>query len=329
VAHPVPCGNLAVVQIRRLTAAAVAALALAGLAACRTAPNVAAYVGDTQVTVDELEAAVDDRLEDPAIEQSSGGDREAYTRAVLTRLVQDEVNAVAAERYGVEVSDADVHARLEELLAGQDQDAAYAQLASQGISRQDAFSIVQQQLIRAGIAKEEGLDDALSEDALRKRYEESQSSRTQIDLGYITVPNQRTADQVVAALNKNPDRYADLAERYAGQYTLPQPQATAADQVPPPLAQQAAAAEPGTAFSVPVEETGGIVVGFVGEAPSFEESRPQLEQEALAEVDKAVDPVIQKVEKDLDVVVNPRYGDLKDGQVQPAESGVVDILEEG
>ena len=267
-AHPVPCGNLAGVQIRRLTAAAVAALALAGLAACRTEPNVAAYVGDSRVTVAQLEAAVDDRLEDPAIEQAAGADREGYSRQVLTRLVQDEVNAVAAQRYGVEVSDSDVQARLDELL-GPDPEAAYAQLAQQqGISRQDAFSIVRQQLIRAGIAKEEGLDDALSEDALRKQYEESLSSRTQVDFGYITVPNQRVADQVVAALNKNPDRYADLAERYAGQFTVAQPQATAVDQLPAELAQQAAAAEPGSAFSVPVDHKGWIVFGFLAEARS-------------------------------------------------------------
>jgi hypothetical protein len=45
------------VQIRRLTAAAVAGLALVGLAGCRTAPNVAAYVGDTQVLVVPVAAA--------------------------------------------------------------------------------------------------------------------------------------------------------------------------------------------------------------------------------------------------------------------------------
>ena len=90
-------------QIRRLTAAAVAGLALVGLAGCRTAPNVAAYVGDNQVTVAELESAVDDRLEDPAIEQVAGEDRETYTRRVLSTLVQDHVHTVAAEKYGVEV----------------------------------------------------------------------------------------------------------------------------------------------------------------------------------------------------------------------------------
>ena len=314
-------------QIRRLTAAAVAGLALVGLAGCRTAPNVAAYVGDNQVTVAELESAVDDRLEDPAIEQVAGEDRETYTRRVLSTLVQDQVHTVAAEKYGVEVAPAQVRDRLDEIFAGQDQDAAYANLASQGLSREDAFLLIRQQLIRLRIAEQEGMADALSDEALRERYEQSTAEATEIQFGYITVPDERTADQVVAALEADPERYAELADRFAGDYTV-DVQTTPLEQVPGPLAEQAAAAEPGTAFAVPVEETGGIVVGFVAPAPSFEELRPRLQQEAEAEVDQEAAPLLEEIREDLDVVVNPRYGDLQDdGQVQPSDSGVVQILE--
>ena len=38
------------------------ALALPSLAACRTSPDVAAYVGDARVTVAELEQGLDERL---------------------------------------------------------------------------------------------------------------------------------------------------------------------------------------------------------------------------------------------------------------------------
>jgi len=328
-AHSVPCGNLAGVQIRRLTAAAVAGLALIGLAGCRTAPNVAAYVGDNQVTVAELESAVDERLANPAIEKSAGDDRQAYTRQVLTALVQDEVHTIAAERYGVEVTDADVQDRVDQLIGDQDPDTVFAGLAERGISRPDAIASVRQQLIRMEIAEKQGLDDALSESALRDRYEKARTDSTDIQLGYITVPNAGIAEQVVAALEKNPDRYAELAQRYSGQFTLPAVEARSPDQIPGPLAEQAAAAEPGTAFAVPVAETGGVVVAFVGDFPSFEDMRAQLEQDASAEVDKEATAVVDQVRDDLDVVVNPRFGDLEDGQVQPADSGVVDILTEG
>jgi peptidyl-prolyl cis-trans isomerase SurA len=142
------------------------------------------------------------------------------------------------------------------------------------------------------------------------------------------VPDQRTADRVVAALDADPDRYAQLAERFAGDFTLAEPRPLPLEQVPPPLADQAAAAEPGTAFAVAVPETGGIVVGFVGPAPTFEELRPQLQQSAEEEVDQEAQGLVEKVRQDLDVEVNPRYGDLQDdGQVQPADAGVVKLLE--
>ena len=212
--------------------------------------------------------------------------------------------------------------------AGQSLDEAYAGLASQGLSRQDAFLLIRQQMIRLAIAEQEGLADPLSDEALQERYEQRNAEPTAIEFGYITVPDERTADQVVAALEADPERYAELADRFAGDFTLAETASRPLDQIPGPLAEQAADAEPGTAFAVPVEETGGIVVGFVGPAPSFEDLRPELQREAEGEVDQAASPLVVEVRDDLGVVVNPRYGELQDdGQVQPADGGVVDILE--
>lgn len=315
-------------QIRRLTAVTAAGLALVALAGCRTSPNVAAYVGEDRVTVAELESAVDARLEDPAIEAAAAGDRQAYTERILTLLIEDEVHLRAAERYGVEVSDGDVQDRIAELLGDDNPAEVFGQLAQQGVSRQDVFSSVRQQMVRLRIAEQEDLADALGEDALRARYEEVRGQSAELEFGYITVPDQRTADEVVAALQADPGRYPELAARFAGTFTLPALQPTAPAEVPPPLAEQAAAAAPGTAFAVPVEETGGIVVGFVaGQVyPEFEELRPQLEQEAAGEVDQAASALIEEVREDLDVKINPRYGTFEDGRVQPLGDDVVQIL---
>ena len=112
---------------RRLTASlAVGLVALAGVAGCRSDPSVAAYVGDEQVTVDELQTAVDTRLEDPALAEAATGREDEFTRVVLTRLVTAELYDQVAQRYGVTVDDADVQARLDELLAGADPEAVYA-----------------------------------------------------------------------------------------------------------------------------------------------------------------------------------------------------------
>ena len=324
-ARRAPCGNLAGVQIRRFTAATAAGLALVALAGCRTDPNVAAYVGGDRVTVAELESAVEARLDDPAIE-AAATDRQAYTERVLTQLIEEEVHERAAERYGVEVSDGDVQDRIRELLGDDDPAEVFGQLAQQGVSREDVASSVGQQLVRLRIAEQEDLDEPLSEEALQARYEQTVAEATQVELGLITVPDQPTADQVVAALEADPGRYGELAQRFAGDFTLPAPRAFAPEEIPGPLAQQAADAEPGTAFSVPVQEAGGIVVGFVAPAPSFEELRPQLEQEAAAEVDQAASALLEEVRADLDVKVNPRYGRFEDGRVQPLGDGVVEIL---
>ena len=313
---------------RRLTAATAAGLALVALAGCRTSPNVAAYVGDEQVTVAEFESALDARLADPAVETAAAADRQAYDERVLTQLIDDEVHARAAERYGVEVSDGDVQDRIRTLLGSDDPAQVFGQLATQGVSREDVSSSVRQQLIRLGIAEQEGLAEPLSAEALQARYEQVRGESAELDFGYITVPDERTAQQVVTALQAQPDRYAQFAARFPGTFTLPAVQPTPAAELPPPLAEQAAAAAPGTAFAVPVEETGGIVVGFVAGLvyPEFEELRPQLEQQATAEVDEAAAGLVDDVREDLGVETNPKYGTFEGGRVQPLGDGLVEIL---
>ena len=52
---------------RVITTGFLLAVTVSGLTACRTSPNVAAYVGETQVSVSELESAVEERLTDEAV----------------------------------------------------------------------------------------------------------------------------------------------------------------------------------------------------------------------------------------------------------------------
>ena len=89
------------------------AVTVVGLSGCRTAPNVAAYVGDEQVTVAELDTAVDERLEDENIAAYAKGKEDEFTRRVLTLLVQEEVYAAAAERFDVQVDNDEVRARID------------------------------------------------------------------------------------------------------------------------------------------------------------------------------------------------------------------------
>jgi peptidyl-prolyl cis-trans isomerase SurA len=313
---------------RRLVAGLLLAVALGGVTGCRTDPNVAAYVGDNQITEAQLDTAVQQRLEDKAIAAYAKAQGADFTRRVLSLLVDAQVYTAVAERYSVTVSDADVRARIEQLLAGQDAQAAYDQAAQQGYSRADVFENVREQLVRQQVAKAKGLADDLSVASLRAAYEKEKESLLRTQLGYITVPDQATADAIVAQLNANPRAYAQFAARFPGNTTLPAPQARTADQIPPQLADAVAAAKPNTAFAVPVQEVGGVVVGFVGgrSYPTFEEVRPDLENKAASTVDAAATKIIETVRGDLDITVNPRYGVFENGVIKAETGGVVQIL---
>jgi hypothetical protein len=307
------------------------AVAVSGLTACRTSPSVAAYVGDEQVTVTELEAAVDDRTADEEIAAYVEGNEAEYSRRVLNILVQGQVHTVAAERYGVEVSDAEVRSRIEQLLGDDDPATVYSQLAQQGVSRADVFETVRQQLLRREIALADGELAEPTDEELQAQYEQARVDQAQFRFGYITVPDQATADQVRAALEADPSRYEALATQYSGPYTLPVLEDRGLADIPAPLVEQVQAARPNTVFTLPVEEVEGVIVTLVEGAvyPSLEELRPQLEQEFTQAADAAGTALVDDVRADLDVVVNPRYGVLEDtGELVPGGGGVVQILED-
>jgi hypothetical protein len=319
------------VQTPRLTASlAVGLVALAGVAGCRTDPGVAAYVGEEQVTVAELGTAVDTRLEDPALAAAAEGREDEFTRLVLTRLVTAEVYERVAERYGVTVDDAEVRARLDELLAGEDAEAVYAEAAAQGVARADVFETVRQQLLRQRLAESEGLTEGVTEEQLRAAYEEALPSLTQLRVGYVNVPDQAAADAAVAALQADPDAYPAIAAQYPGAATLPEPSTVAPAEVPPALADTVATAAPNTATSLTVPELPGVLVVFVGEpvVPTFEEARPQLEQTVRGEADAAAQELVAEVRAGVDVTVNPRFGAIEEGAIVPSDGGVVELLEE-
>jgi peptidyl-prolyl cis-trans isomerase SurA len=306
------------------------ALTVSGLSGCRTSPNVAAYVGEEQVTVAELDAAVDARLADENIAAYAKGKEDEFTRRVLTLLVQEEVYAAAVEHFDVQVSDDAVRARITELLGTDSPADVYGQLAQQGISREDVFENVRQQLVRQQIAAANGKAGGLDDAALQARYAEVKQGLAQISFGYITVPDDATATRVLQQLTADPSSYPAVAATYPGAYTLPALETRTADKLPGVLAQGITSAAPNTGFSTPVPEAGGVVVTFVAGPvyPSFEEVRPDLEKEAADKVDQAGGSLVDDFRKQLGVTVNPRYGVLKDGKLVPESGGVVDILKD-
>jgi peptidyl-prolyl cis-trans isomerase SurA len=319
------------VPSRRLLAVLlVGAAGLGGLAGCRTSPTVAAYVGDAQVTVAELDDAVADRLADPDIAGYAADDPTGFTRQVLSLQVGEEVYAAAARRYDVEVTDAEVRDRLAELIGDSDPDEVYTQVAQQqGADADDVFENVRQQLVRQEVAVAAGKAD-LSDAALQDRYTQAAGQLTQVQLGIITVPDQATADAVLAQLTADPASYPTVAAQYAGGNTLAQLQTFAPTDVPSVLTDTVAATSPGQGFTQVVPEAGGVVVGLVGAVtvPAFADVRSQLADQAATEAQDAGQTLVQAVSDDLDIDVNPRYGVLDQGRVVAGGDGVVRLLED-
>jgi hypothetical protein len=306
-------------------------VAVSGLSACRTSPTVAAYVGDERVTVAELDAAIAERRDDPEIDAFADSDLDAFTRRVLTLLVEEEIYEVAARRYDVEVGNDDVRDRIDQLLGEDDPATVFGQLEAQGIGRADVFENVRQQLVRQNIAVQEGAAEGLTEEGLRAAYEQVRETAAQVRFGYVSVPDQPTADAVLARLTADPAAYGALAAQYAGPYTLPALEERAPDEVPAPLAEQVGAAQPNTGFTVAVPDVEGVIVGFVAGLtyPTFEEMRPQLEQQAAEQAGQAGNDLIEAVRSDLDITVNPRFGQFEESRLVPGGGDVVDLLEEG
>ncbi|SDX86614.1 peptidyl-prolyl cis-trans isomerase SurA [Modestobacter sp. DSM 44400] len=306
---------------------------LVALTGCRSSPSVAAYVGEEQISVDSLAAAVDERLADPGIATFAAGDRTAYARQVLSQQVAERVYAAAAERYDVEVSDADVADRIDVLLAGAPPEAVFQQLAEQqGVNAHDVQENIRQQLLRQRAATAADAVD-LSDAALRQRYEKSRDTLAQVQLGVITVPDQATADAVLAQLTADPASYPTVAAQYAGSSTLAETQAFTADQLaqlPEVLAAPVTATAPGQGFTQSVPQAGGVVVGFVvgRDVPAFADVRDQLAQKAASEADAAGAELVGDVRDDIRITVNPRYGVLDGDQVVAGTGGVVQLLED-
>ena len=316
--------------LRVLLAGSAAALAVTGLAGCRTSPTVAAYVGDTQISVDRLDAAVASREDaDPAVAAYAKANGAAFRRNVLTTLIDEQVYARAAGRYGVSVSAAEVRSRYAELVAAEDTDEATIEqrAAQSGVTRGDVLEQVRHLVVIEKIAAATGKGAPLSEAALRQRYQQELPSLTRKQIGFVQVADQATASAVLAQLTANPTSYPTVAAQYPGQSTLPTLQTIDTSQLPSDVSSRIASAAANTGFPVPVQGSGVIVV-FVGSSvtPTYAEQRPKLVAEAETSVDKAGASLVSKVRSGMHLTVNPRYGVLTNGSLTEPTGGLVDIL---
>ena len=188
----------------------------------------------------------------------------------------------------------------------------FAQLAQQGISRDDIDESIREQLLVQRIAAAAGKADT-SEAALRARYAQALPSLKTVQLGYINVPDQ--ADR---------ERRGRPAEGEARRLRRPWPPSTRASTRWPRLeaddpGQGARPAgrgrsprpRPNTAFAVtvPGAAAASSSVSSAGSAtPRSSSSAPPCEQAVLADSEAAGARLVTDFQKTLHVTVNPRFG---------------------
>lgn len=179
--------------------------------------NVAARAGAAVVTVDALEQAVEDAVEAGLL------DNEQFTGSELERRVQlqtgllnnlfalELVSVAAADEFGIEVSEADIDALVEEVadeVGGMD--ALEQELATAGQSMatfregQLVNSLVEQ--VTAALLESEPLTD----EDVQTEYEARAGQFEQVSASHILVPTEAEAQDVIARLDAGED-FADIA----------------------------------------------------------------------------------------------------------------------
>ncbi|MEP6698050.1 MAG: SurA N-terminal domain-containing protein [Pseudonocardiales bacterium] len=94
---------------RRCAAVAVLCLiGLTGLTGCRTQAGVAAFVGTTRISEDNLRGVSDQGLAQRAIKAQVGGDVAGYRQLILSRLIRRQLIEDSARKLRVSVSKGDV-----------------------------------------------------------------------------------------------------------------------------------------------------------------------------------------------------------------------------
>jgi foldase protein PrsA len=330
-----------VTRTPRLLAAAtgLALLLLSGCGDGELRPGAAAIVGDERIATTELQELVERGLSDPQAAQQLGGDRQAYQRQALARLINRAVMEKAAEERGITVSEGDVDAQLESFAqqAG-GRETLEQQAAQSGIAPQDLERFVRD------IVLDQALGDALTEDVevpaedLKALYEENIAQYDQVRARHILVPEEAQARQILEQVRQDRSRFPELAAQFStdtsnkdrgGDLGL-----AGRGQFVPEFEDAIFGAKEGELLLVTTQFGTHVVEVLERQTTSLAEATPELRRGALqAERQQRVQQVLQETAEQEGVTVNPRFGvwNAETGMVDPdvSPNGVIEPAPEG
>ncbi|WP_106849779.1 hypothetical protein [Blastococcus sp. Marseille-P5729] len=308
-----------------------AAVSAAGLTACGTDAGTVATIDDVTISQKQFEADIDAALADPVTGEQVEELGSAYRASYLNDVVTAEIAKAIAENEGEPITDADVDAKLEELIQGQSIEDALAQSAMSGdpVTEKQLRMRVARGLVTdmaaekaLGVSKDEMTEQQLAQ--IKAQRDANPGQFTTYDLA-ITA----TQDQMLAAdWEQKAKAGTPLKDAVAGNPDPNMPTGSAEAVVEESLTGADLAQQPdilNQLQQIPAGTTGTIVSGpdqtgiftyFVvtvksATAATDEQLQTQAEQAADQQFMEAGLIELAKQAEEVDVEVNPRYGTIE------------------
>lgn len=202
-------------RLRKGHLGAVGIAAALGLSGCTSSPGAAALVGDSRISVDTLQAAVNRALADPQLAQLAS-DRVGFARQELARLIEDRVVAAAARARGITATPAEVDRTIQQFTqqAG-GRPALLQQAAQSGIAASELPRVVYSFVLQQKLGDQLVANVQVSDAQLQQAYQQNIDQYDQVRASQILVKSKPLAQRLLATVRAHPDRFATLAKRFS------------------------------------------------------------------------------------------------------------------
>jgi parvulin-like peptidyl-prolyl isomerase len=317
-------------------------LAVALAACAQSSSSVAASVGDSEISIDRLQADVDLYGFLTAISGAPCGspvqgesDEAACTRFALGNDIREELAQTYAAQHDVTVDDRavrDAMSQLESGLGGAE--GLRTQLEDAGVTRTQVEDLAAR-LLLVGAVQEAVVAERLDDETLRQAYEDQLETFTTVEVAHILVEDEADAERIAAEVT--PRTFAATAKQESidpgsasnGGSLGSMSEADFRAQFDPDFVNAALALQPGE-ISGPVHTQFGWHVIYLQteDVAPFDDVREQL---AASQGGSVFDDWFAEQLDATTVDVNPRFGrfDPATGQVLPVRSTAEDSGETG
>lgn len=293
-----------------------------------------------EVVQEQLDRFVASRqFEQLAAQGDAGALKRSFEQERLSEIIMRAVLLPAAEERGIEITDADVEERIDQLVdaqfGGNVADLEEA-MREQGVSRAQFEDIVFGQLLNDALRADVTEDVRPDQADLQEHYREHEAEYTLRRAQHILVEDEELATQLATRLQTAPaNGLDDLFARLARRHSTDEGSARKGGDLgfaPPgsyvePFENALARLQEGE-VSDPVRSEFGWHVIRLDETrvQSFQDVRAQLEEQLTgAAQDEAWREFLVGLFEEADVEVNPRYGEFDEEQLQVVDADADDV----